>query len=295
MNGKYFCRIASGFLTVGLIGSANVLAGRPGERGQQPQGNTASTRQSIDTNQQAFEAFLDIILSRPENPLPSLLPKLNTNFRNRATNLGQQNQSESGNEGVDISIKIMPEHNFGPPPLVPYTPLPADTYQQNQGESRNEGVDMSVTTLPTTPTYVFAPVTCVPMPPTASRQNQRKNVRVNAPKHPLLSGKRSRKGIYGKGYEAEKIKRKLGDFDAEHSWAFKELKAFYGAKPRFKNVKELLQLMREDLVTEGISLPPLDRDEERSFPLTIEYVERYYNIIVPRLSNYVMLVPHFSS
>lgn len=104
----------------------------------------------------------------------------------------------------------------------------------------------------------------------------------------------NRKEIYGKGNEAKIIKEKLGDFDVCKSNAYKNVISHFGRSVRLSellavlgSIDILLQIKR------NISLPKITRDEKRSFPLLIKYIERNSELVLPHLPYISLCDSHF--
>lgn len=96
----------------------------------------------------------------------------------------------------------------------------------------------------------------------------------------------SRKEKYGKGNEAKAIKEALGDFDVYNSRAYKEVVKNYGKSLRMNELLEIINSLTIYLRDKkGIILPKLTRNDKRSFPLLIKYVETNFDTIQPWLGH----------
>lgn len=96
------------------------------------------------------------------------------------------------------------------------------------------------------------------------------------------SKKKSRKEIYGKGHEAKMIKEEIGDFNAFESMAYKEVTKHFGKSIRLSEIIGILNSIQTYLLLKkNKSLPPITRNEKRSFPLLMKYIERNYEGIFP--------------
>lgn len=96
--------------------------------------------------------------------------------------------------------------------------------------------------------------------------------------------KKSKKLIYGKGSESIAIKKELGDFDAFSSESFKYIIKKYGRSIRFTELLGIINSIQIYLQYKNdATLPQLSRNEKRSFPLLIKYIEGNKEIIFPYL------------
>lgn len=94
--------------------------------------------------------------------------------------------------------------------------------------------------------------------------------------------KRSKKLIYGKGNEALAVKKELGDFDAFRSTTYEYIIKMYGRSVRFTELLGIISSIQFYLqYKENIALPSLSRNEKRSYPLLIKYIERNSENILP--------------
>lgn len=94
--------------------------------------------------------------------------------------------------------------------------------------------------------------------------------------------KKSKKDIYGKGKEANKIKGKIGDFDAYHSRAYETIINNFGRSVRLNELLGIINSIRQyAFLKNHQGIPAPNRDEKRSFPLLIKYIETNYDLIVP--------------
>lgn len=93
-----------------------------------------------------------------------------------------------------------------------------------------------------------------------------------------------RKEKYGKGEEAKIIKEELGDFNVSESKAYKEIYKKFGRSIRFSELLGILNSINIYLqIKKNISLPHISRNEKRSYPLLIKYIERNGEMIFPYL------------
>lgn len=100
----------------------------------------------------------------------------------------------------------------------------------------------------------------------------------------MVEKKKSKKEIYGKGYEANAIKKELGDFNLFESDAYKRIISQFGKSIRFNELLGIVNSINTYLIIkQRISLPNITRNEKRSFPLLIKYIERNSELIYPYL------------
>lgn len=96
------------------------------------------------------------------------------------------------------------------------------------------------------------------------------------------SKKKNRKEIYGKGNEAKMIKEEIGDFNAFESMAYKEVTKHFGKSIRLSEIIGILNSIQIYLLLKkNTSLPQISRNEKRSFPLLMKYIERNNEEIFP--------------
>lgn len=96
--------------------------------------------------------------------------------------------------------------------------------------------------------------------------------------------KKSKKLIYGKGSESIAIKKELGDFDAFASESFKYIIKRFGRSIRFTELLGIINSIQIYLQYKNdATLPQLSRNEKRSFPLLIKYIECNKEAIFPCL------------
>ena len=96
--------------------------------------------------------------------------------------------------------------------------------------------------------------------------------------------KKSKKEIYGKGYEANAIKEEIGNFNLFESDAYKRVISLFGKSVRFNELLGIINSIDTYLIIKKrISLPKITRNEKRSFPLLIKYIERNNELIYPYL------------
>lgn len=107
--------------------------------------------------------------------------------------------------------------------------------------------------------------------------------------NPDIDIPKKRKQIYGKGIEAKVIKDELGDFDCSQSIAYRQIIDQFGKSVRFSELLGILNSIQMVLqIKKNIALPQISRNEKRSFPLLIKYIERNKELILPYLQ-YVSL------
>ncbi len=93
---------------------------------------------------------------------------------------------------------------------------------------------------------------------------------------------KSKKAIYGKGKEANNVKEKLGDFDFYHSKAYETVINNFGRSVRLCELLGIIDSIRQYAFIKSCqTIPVSNRDEKRSFPLLIKYIETNYDLIVP--------------
>lgn len=96
--------------------------------------------------------------------------------------------------------------------------------------------------------------------------------------------KKDRKEIYGKGNEAQTIKNEIGDFDAYKSSTYIQIIGLFGKSVRFTELLGIINSLQIYLsLKKNIHLPQTTRNEKRSFPLLIKYIERNSDFILPYL------------
>lgn len=94
--------------------------------------------------------------------------------------------------------------------------------------------------------------------------------------------KSNRKEIYGKGNEAKMIKEKIGDFEVYKSTAYKKVTQHFGRSVRLSEILGIINSIQIILQTKkNISLQRISRNEKRSFPLLMKYIERNGEFIYP--------------
>lgn len=92
----------------------------------------------------------------------------------------------------------------------------------------------------------------------------------------------SRKQKYGKGSEAKLIKEAIGDFDVNNSTAYKKVIQQFGKSVRLSEILGVLNSIHMYLkMKKNIILPPISRNEKRSFPLLMKYIEINGEMIIP--------------
>ncbi|KAK8884616.1 hypothetical protein M9Y10_043732 [Tritrichomonas musculus] len=108
----------------------------------------------------------------------------------------------------------------------------------------------------------------------------------NNPKESIKNSnfKKNRKEIYGKGLEAKAIKEELGDFNANDSGAYKYIISKFGRSIRFSELLGILNTIQlYAKIRSNIAIPLISRNEKRSFPLLIKYIDRHSDLIIPYL------------
>ncbi|MDR0580587.1 MAG: hypothetical protein LBG04_00510 [Holosporaceae bacterium] len=101
------------------------------------------------------------------------------------------------------------------------------------------------------------------------------------PKKPAIS--------YGTGYEAQTIKKELGDFIFKESAAYAAIVYNFGENLRLKELRYIIESARYFLRERGgIELPELSRNTKRSFPLLVKYINDNYNNIVPLFGSIIL-------
>ena len=94
------------------------------------------------------------------------------------------------------------------------------------------------------------------------------------------------KKVYGQGSEALTIKKELGDFNVNESLAYKMITRKFGQSIRLNELIGILNsIIIYNRIKNNIILPQISRNEKRSFPLLIKYVEQHNNFILPHLNN----------
>lgn len=94
--------------------------------------------------------------------------------------------------------------------------------------------------------------------------------------------KSNRKEIYGKGNEAKMIKEEIGDFDVYKSTAYKQVTQHFGKSVRLSEILGIINTIQIILQTKkNIPLQRISRNEKRSFPLLMKYIERNGEFIYP--------------
>lgn len=100
----------------------------------------------------------------------------------------------------------------------------------------------------------------------------------------LTDYKKNKKEKYGKGNEAQSIRKEIGDFNLFDSKAYKIITSNFGKSIRFSELLGIINTINIVLKLKyDQMLPPISRNEKRSFPLLIKYVERNGEIIYPNL------------
>lgn len=99
-----------------------------------------------------------------------------------------------------------------------------------------------------------------------------------------ISKKKDKKSIYGKGSESIAIKKELGDFDPFKSKSYAYIYKTYGRSIRFNELLGIINSLQLFFKYKKMKiLPLLTRNEKRSFPLLIKYVEKNSELIIPYL------------
>lgn len=94
--------------------------------------------------------------------------------------------------------------------------------------------------------------------------------------------KKNRKETYGKGIEAKVIREELGDFNVYKSPVYQAIIHKYGRSIRFSELLGIVNTIQIYLkYKHNIVLPQISRNEKRSFPLLIKYIDRNSEIIMP--------------
>ncbi|OHT14367.1 hypothetical protein TRFO_15288 [Tritrichomonas foetus] len=88
---------------------------------------------------------------------------------------------------------------------------------------------------------------------------------------------------YGHGKEAMTIRDELKGFNPSTSQAMMLVKQNFGTSVRLSEIKALLNSIIEHLKPKKIYLPKLTRNENRSYPLCIKYIQDHIEILEPYL------------
>ncbi|OHT08015.1 hypothetical protein TRFO_23639 [Tritrichomonas foetus] len=100
--------------------------------------------------------------------------------------------------------------------------------------------------------------------------------------------------IYGKGSEARLIKEQLNGFEARTSEAYKIIVRLFGGSVRITELLGVLNSIRFLLTSRGQVLPPISRNERRSFSLLIKYVQTHLEQLKPLLECTTLCDTHFN-
>jgi hypothetical protein len=100
-----------------------------------------------------------------------------------------------------------------------------------------------------------------------------------------------RKGIpYGYGSEAKSVRRDLEEFELGTSPAYHAVKVAFGTNVRLRELKGIMSVVRAWWQSkDGTYLPQLSRNQKRSFPLLIKYIDHHYDKIVPLFQHAILL------
>ena len=111
--------------------------------------------------------------------------------------------------------------------------------------------------------------------------NKIKNINVEIQEKKLTKNK---KEIYGQGNEAKIIREELGNFDVYESEAYKRIIKQFGRSIRFSELLGIINTIKIYLENKTNKvLPPIKRNEKRSFPLLIKYIQQNNELIFPYL------------
>ena len=95
---------------------------------------------------------------------------------------------------------------------------------------------------------------------------------------------KNKKEIYGQGNEAKMIREELGNFDVYESEAYKRIIKQFGRSIRFSELLGIINTIKIYLENKTNKvLPPIKRNEKRSFPLLIKYIQQNNELIFPYL------------
>lgn len=101
--------------------------------------------------------------------------------------------------------------------------------------------------------------------------------------------KPTRKETYGKGNEAKVVREQIGDFDVVQSSAYKKVTQKFGRSIRLTEILGILNSIQNYMqIKHNSTLPQISRNEKRSFPLLIKYIESNKDLIFPYL-DYISL------
>ena len=96
--------------------------------------------------------------------------------------------------------------------------------------------------------------------------------------------KKNKKEIYGQGNEAKMIREELGNFDVYESEAYKRIIKQFGRSIRFSELLGIINTIKIYLENKTNKvLPPIKRNEKRSFLLLIKYIQQNNELIFPYL------------
>lgn len=100
----------------------------------------------------------------------------------------------------------------------------------------------------------------------------------------ILSKKKNKKEAYGKGHEAKAIKDELGDFNMFETESYKTIIKQFGKSIRYNELLGIINSINIYIqLKKNCCLPKVTRNEKRSFPLLIKYIENNRELIIPYL------------
>lgn len=105
---------------------------------------------------------------------------------------------------------------------------------------------------------------------------------------------KNRKEMYGHGSEAKNISEKLGNFQIDNSFAYHFIKTKFGRSLRFNELIGIVKSIQAYCSQKGIVLPPITRNEKRSFQLLIKYVDDHFEILRPILEKVTLCDESFN-
>jgi hypothetical protein len=93
---------------------------------------------------------------------------------------------------------------------------------------------------------------------------------------------RSRSTHYGDGFEAQAVRKEIGNFQYETSRGFQAVQQNFGSTIRLLELKGIVMSAIHYVKRRHRTvLPKLSRNAKRSFPLMIKYINTHYEVITP--------------
>lgn len=100
-----------------------------------------------------------------------------------------------------------------------------------------------------------------------------------------MSKRKASGSPYGSGYEANAVKRELGNFDARNSQAWDVLVDKFGMEMRLFEIVKIAQILYQRF---PMQLTKISRNASRSMPLIIKWYQDNLNTVLPYLNCFTL-------